>query len=116
MLYEVITYLYSLLHNDYDVYIPNKSEMDVTLPESVDEYYSKIGGQVDYLINNAGVLHSSRIADSDVNKWINDINVNLIGTYLVSRVAVRLNPKVKIINISSTAAFNAYKDWRNNFV
>ena len=94
---------------DFEVHTPSRSELDVTKISSVDEYFSN--KCFDVVINNAGTLYSSLVKESDPIKWINDINVNLIGTYLISRKAIRINENVKIINVSSTAAFNAYKDW-----
>lgn len=92
-----------------DIDCPTRAEMDVTDVDSVENYIGDT--RYDIVINNAGVLHSAVLKDSDPLRWINDINVNLIGTYLVTRKVADNNISVKIINISSTAAFNAYKDW-----
>lgn len=93
----------------YDIYTPNRSELDVSDAVSVENYLSR--HNFDIVINNAGTLYSSTIKDSDVNLWIRDINVNLIGTYLVSRSAILHNQDPLIINVASTAAFNSYNDW-----
>ena len=97
------------LEKDYVVHLQTRSELDVTSIESVTEYF--IDKTYNVIINNAGSLYSALVVESDVNKWINDINVNLIGCYLVSRESLLENKNVKIINICSTAAFNNYKDW-----
>ncbi len=86
-----------------------RKELDVTSPEAVNDYFTD--KSFDIVINNAGSIHPARIADADPQKWINDINVNLIGTFLVSQAAVKAKPNTQIINISSTAAFNAYGNW-----
>lgn len=97
------------LNQKYIVETPERNELDVSSIESVDSFFSKFS--FDIVINNAGTLYSSNIVDSDPQLWIRDISVNLIGTYLVSRASVIKNKKVRIINISSTAAFNSYLDW-----
>lgn len=106
---DISSSLKDVLFNSYIVSNPSKEELDVSSIESVDEYFK--GKCFDIVINSAGTLYSSLTLDSDPYLWIRDINVNLIGTYLVSRKALRNNEKCLIINISSTAAFNAYSDW-----
>lgn len=101
--------LYDRLKDKYVVYTPTRKELDVTSIQSVSDYFSR--EVFDVVINNAGTLYSSLIGDSDPLKWINDINVNLIGTYLVSRAAINSNKSVVLVNVASTAAFNSYKDW-----
>ncbi|MGL6302016.1 SDR family NAD(P)-dependent oxidoreductase [Aeromonas caviae] len=98
-----------LADQEYCVASPCRSELDVASIESVDAYFSD--KFFDVVINCAGSLYAGTIVDSDPLRWINDIQSNLIGTYLVSRMALRKNKDCLIINIASTAAFNAYKDW-----
>ncbi|WP_272582415.1 SDR family oxidoreductase [Providencia sp. PROV257] len=107
---DIATYISMKLENsNFMVYRPSKEELDVTSELSVESYFAST--PVDILINCAGTLYSSNIIDSCPKLWIRDINVNLIGTYLTCRMALIHNPKCRIINISSTAAFNAYNDW-----
>lgn len=94
---------------DYRVNTPLRAELDVTSPESVERYFA--GHHFDVVVNCAGSLYSSLVVESDPALWINDIQTNLIGSYLVSRMALKNNPHCRIVNIASTAAFNAYKDW-----
>lgn len=101
--------LYEALNDKYDVFTPTRNELDVTSVKSVDDYFNdKV---FDIVINNAGTLYSSFIVDSDPDKWIQDVNVNLVGTYLVSRAAIKMKKSVVVINVASTAAFNSYRDW-----
>ncbi|MBE0421293.1 SDR family oxidoreductase [Pseudoalteromonas nigrifaciens] len=93
----------------YMIDAPSRSELDVTSIDSVNNFF--INKKYDLVINAAGTLYSSIVADSNPSLWIRDIEVNLIGTYLTSRAAVKSNKKVHLVNISSTAAFNSYKDW-----
>lgn len=108
---DIARYLSSifLVDQEYCVVSPCRSDMDVTSIESVDAYFSD--KTFDVVINCAGSLYANTIVDSDPLRWINDIQSNLIGTYLVSRMALRKNKDCLVINIASTAAFNAYKDW-----
>lgn len=94
---------------DYRVDTPLRAELDVTSPESVERYFAT--HHFDVVVNCAGSLYSSLVVESDPALWINDIQTNLIGSYLVSRMALKSNPHCRIVNIASTAAFNAYKDW-----
>jgi len=93
----------------YHIHTPARDELDITDHINVANYFKH--QQCDVLINNAGSIHPERILDSQTDSWINDINVNLIGTYLTTKAALTQNPKTLIINISSTAAYNAYADW-----
>ncbi|EGR0621382.1 SDR family oxidoreductase [Vibrio parahaemolyticus] len=95
----------------YETHLPQKNELDVRSKSSVEEYFHKQGDKFDIVVNAAGTLYSAHVVGSDPDRWINDINVNLIGTYLVSKYALESNPSCKIINVSSTAGFNSYKDW-----
>lgn len=97
------------LADQYQVFTPGRAELDVSNQDSVDNYFSD--KTFDVVINNAGTLYSSLIADSDPQKWINDINSSLIGSYLICRAAIIKHTKVKIINVASTAAYASYKDW-----
>ncbi|WP_297481039.1 SDR family oxidoreductase [uncultured Photobacterium sp.] len=97
------------LSDSYIIEAPLRDELDVTSINSVDQFFKN--REFDIVINSAGTLYSSTIIDSDPELWIKDINVNLIGTYLVTRSALLKNKDTLIINISSTAAFNSYNDW-----
>lgn len=97
------------LNSEFEVFSPSREELDVTNIESVKTYFS--AHSFDIVINCAGKLYSSLVAESDPVQWIEDINVNLIGTYLVCKFALVSNNNTKLINISSTAAYANYKDW-----
>jgi len=95
--------------NKFNITTTSRSELDVTSPSSVLNYFQH--KRFDVVINNAGCIHPKRILKTNTELWINDINVNLIGTFLTTKSALLANNKTIIINISSTAAFNAYPDW-----
>lgn len=93
----------------YDVVSPSRQELDVTNRAAVEQFFCDKA--FDIVINNAGTIHPKRILETDDNLWIKDIEVNLIGTFLVSKYALRANNNCTIINISSAAGFSAYADW-----
>ncbi|PTP00079.1 NAD(P)-dependent oxidoreductase [Vibrio sp. 10N.286.45.A3] len=101
--------IYSQLSSKYTIELPSRSVLDVSDAKSVESYFKH--HSFDIVVNAAGTLYSSNIIDSEPELWIKDINVNLIGVYLISRSSVKKNKKTRIINISSTAAFNSYSDW-----
>ncbi|HBB9957876.1 TPA: SDR family NAD(P)-dependent oxidoreductase [Vibrio parahaemolyticus] len=106
---DIASYLKKILIGYYIVEAPSREKLDVSCCKSVEEYFKD--KKYDVVINLAGTLHSSKILDSDSELWIKDIQVNLIGTYLVCKEALLKNKKTKLINISSTAAFNSYNNW-----
>lgn len=95
--------------DQFDFYCPNKQELNVGDIESVRQYFE--GKMFDIVINNAGTIHPQRVLDSDEKLWIRDIEVNLIGVYLVTKAALGRNSETMVINISSAAGFSAYPDW-----
>ena len=95
--------------SEFNILTPGRAELDVTNEAMVESYIDQ--NRIDVLINNAGSIHPKKILQSDSKLWINDINVNLVGTYLAAKYVLKSNSEALIINISSTAGFNAYADW-----
>jgi 3-oxoacyl-[acyl-carrier protein] reductase len=94
--------------SNYDIYTPNRSELDVTLIDSVISYMSKI--KPDILINCAGYIKPSKIIDSDDNELDKHYKVNLFGAYICSKYALKNGCKT-IIQIGSTSAFEGRSEW-----
>lgn len=69
-------------------------------------------GQVDFLINNAGVRGPTKpVASLSTNDWHKVLETNLTGSFLVARECVKAmvpRQQGRIINISSTAGRVAY--------
>lgn len=68
-------------------------------------------GGIDILVNNASVCRDSLFMDKSIKDFRRILDVNLIGTYLVSKYVAKImvnNKKGKIINISSTNAIDTY--------
>ncbi|KAJ4344865.1 uncharacterized protein N0V89_012609 [Didymosphaeria variabile] len=79
---------------------------DVTTEDAVSAIFAALpGGRApDILINNAGINADFQIAESDPAKWWRDFEVNLKGTYLVTRAYLRLldGKPGTIINVSTS--------------
>jgi len=99
----------SLLKEGYTLLLPDKDELDVSSLDNIKSYFEKIQ-EIDIVINNAGTIHPKSVEDSDPEKWVRDIKVNLVGPYYISKEALKKGCKV-IINIASTAGYAAYKEW-----
>ncbi len=82
---------------------------DVTNRDDVIEMVADVAGaygSVDVLVNNAGILHPTRLVDIPEDEWDEVIDVNLKGTFLCSQAVVPLMRDRgwgRIINLSSTA-------------
>lgn len=95
--------------HQYDIQTVGRQTLDVTSMSAVSDFFAD--KRFDIVINNAGSIHPKTILEADSAAWINDINVNLIGTFLVTKFALASNKHTIIINIASTAGFNTYPNW-----
>jgi 3alpha(or 20beta)-hydroxysteroid dehydrogenase len=68
---------------------------------AIDAAYTRFGG-LDVLVNNAGVLHFSPIANTSLEDYRRVIDVNQVGVFLGMRAAAeRMRDGGSIINVSS---------------
>jgi 3-oxoacyl-[acyl-carrier protein] reductase len=85
--------------------------MDVSDPQSVEEAFKKINaafGGVDILVNNAGITRDTLFLRMKLEDWQKVLDVNLTGTFLVTKQVVRYMTKKRwgrIINITSVVGF-----------
>ncbi|PKD20221.1 oxidoreductase [Salegentibacter salinarum] len=82
-------------------------EMDVTSDKSVTEAFEKIHdrfGQIDILVNSAGVMPLTYLKNRKLEDWLQTIEVNVKGTLRCIHAALPMMKKQKsghIINIAS---------------
>ncbi|MDE0698508.1 MAG: SDR family NAD(P)-dependent oxidoreductase [Boseongicola sp.] len=86
--------------------------VDLSDPEATEKACADVVaglGDVDILVNNAGVdLELGQVADSDPERWWRAIEINVRGTYLVTRFLLEhINEGGKIINKSSGMGLRA---------
>jgi len=88
-------------------------QADVAKPADVQAVVDatvKAYGQVDILINNAGVTWGERPEDMPLDKWQKVVDVNLTGAFLFSQAVGRhmlTRQSGRIINIASIAGMHA---------
>jgi NAD(P)-dependent dehydrogenase (short-subunit alcohol dehydrogenase family) len=79
--------------------------MDVADPASVDAAVQSLHGPgfgIDVLVNNAGIGGGEPVEGSDVARWRQTIDVNLVGMYLVTRACLPLFRRGgRVVNLSS---------------
>ena len=81
-------------------------ECDVRQPASVDQTVSRVMkrfGQIDLLVNNAGVFQTARLEDITVEQWDEVFAVNVRGPFLVSQRSIPAlrSANGRIINMGS---------------
>lgn len=86
---------------------------DETAVEAAVDAVQKHFGQLDFLVNNAGIRHQASFLDHDLATWRRTIDVNLTGAFICSQAAVRqMLPQGggKILNIASIAGILALRN------
>ena len=85
------------------------AQIDVSREESVAELITRAldeFGNVDILINNAGIMFRTRLMDISVDEWERILRVNLTGPFLCTKAVIPMMKKNgfgRIVNISSSA-------------
>jgi NAD(P)-dependent dehydrogenase (short-subunit alcohol dehydrogenase family) len=82
--------------------VSNKSDLSTLLEKTVSEF-----GGLNFLLNNAGVLHVGNAEQITEDQWDQTFNVNVRGLWLLSRAALPHMRKAgggSIINMASTLA------------
>jgi 3-oxoacyl-[acyl-carrier protein] reductase len=94
-------------------------QCDVADPKQVQDLFAKIEEQfdtIDVLVNNAGIRRDGVVAMMPQEDWQRVIDVNLTGTFNMSKQAVLLMMKQKygrIINITSPMAYLGFAGQAN---
>ena len=101
------------IKDKYDVRVLT-IKCDVSKEDEVESMFNQIideFGKIDILVNNAGVSRDTLFMDISTKDFKRIIDVNLIGTYLCSKYALKEmlnNKRGSIVNISSTNAIDTY--------
>ena len=86
---------------------------DISDKNSIDKIYTKIPNKenIDVLVNNAGIGIFNKIEDVSLSEWNKQINTNLTGSFLMTKMVVSDMIKKKsgkLIFINSVAGLNPY--------
>lgn len=86
--------------------ISNEEEVKNMVSAVVEKF-----GKIDVLVNNSAVCYDSLFQDKTKEQFLRTMEVNVLGTFMVSRIVgdIMYNNKYgKIINLSSTNGINTY--------
>lgn len=86
--------------------VSNEIEVKNMLDKVIKEFKT-----IDVLVNNAGIAIDTTFEDKTVDNFNKTLNINLIGTFLVSKYAsyyMKKQEKAAIVNVSSTNGINSY--------
>ena len=70
----------------------------------IEDASKKLGGDIDCIVNNAGITQDNLAIRMNLDEWRNVIEVNLTSTFLMCKFGIKKmlkNKKGKIINITS---------------
>jgi 3-oxoacyl-[acyl-carrier protein] reductase len=74
------------------------------IEEFVEKSTEKLGGNLDCIINNAGITQDNLAIRMSIDEWTKVIDINLTSTFLLSKFAIKKmlkNKSGKIVNITS---------------
>lgn len=86
--------------------VSDEMQVKNMIKEVIDKY-----GKIDVLVNNAGIAIDKEFEDITIEDWKRTLEVNTIGTFLVSKYVSEYmikNKNGKIINVSSTNGINTF--------
>lgn len=108
--------LKSLLTKNYDANVMI-CKCDVSKEDKVKEMVKNIidyFGKIDVLVNNAGIAIDTMFEDKTVENFRKILDVNLIGSFIVSKEVGKYMLKQKsgsIVNVSSTNGIDTYYEY-----
>jgi NAD(P)-dependent dehydrogenase (short-subunit alcohol dehydrogenase family) len=88
-----------------------RADCDVTNEDRVAEVFERIG-DVDVLVNNAGVSASADLARTTLDDWRAQVGVNATGAFLCTRAVLprmRERDRGRIVTVASTAGLEGAK-------
>ena len=83
-------------------------KFDISQSDKIEEFIenatNELGGNLDGIINNAGITQDNLAIRMSLDEWQKVININLTSTFLISKFAIKKmlkNKSGKIVNITS---------------
>tara|TARA_B100000035_G_C20923536_1_gene519584 strand:+ start:278 stop:1015 length:738 start_codon:yes stop_codon:yes gene_type:complete len=83
-------------------------KFDISQTEKIEEFVEnaskELGGNLDCIVNNAGITQDNLAIRMNLDEWKRVIDINLTSTFLLSKFAIKKmlkNKKGKIINVTS---------------
>ena len=83
-------------------------KFDISQSDKINEFVEnatrELGGNLDCIVNNAGVTQDNLAIRMSLEEWQKVININLTSTFLISKFAIKKmlkNKSGKIVNITS---------------
>ena len=83
-------------------------KFDISQSEKIEEFIenctSELGGNLDCIINNAGITKDNLAIRMSLDEWKKVIDINLTSTFLLSKFAIKKmlkNKSGKVVNITS---------------
>ncbi len=83
-------------------------QFDITKKDKIEEFIEnatqELGGNLDCIVNNAGITQDNLAIRMSLDEWQNVIDINLTSTFLISKFAIKKmlkNKTGKIVNITS---------------
>lgn len=96
--------------NKYGITV-NTFAADLSQPEEIfklKDYIDSLESNIDILINNAGAGVLGEFAETDLQKELSMININITALTVITKAVLKkmiINGEGKILNVASTAAF-----------
>ena len=97
--------LYNRIKKKYDINV-YLERFDITNELEVENIFNKY--KIDILINNAAISIDSNIEEKDKNSFMKVLEVNVFGTFFMSKTFIQSNKEGIIVNVSSTDAIDTY--------
>lgn len=95
--------------SEYSIFAPSRCELDVTDPKMVEKVVGSF--MPDVLVNCAGYVKPQSIKNASLSEIKRHLDINLLGVFYCSAVALSFNPECRIVNIGSAAAVTVHSTW-----
>ncbi len=96
---ESLMQKYGILAKGYELDVTNENQVNEVVDQIIEDF-----GKIDILVNNSGTTWGAKVEEMPLEAWEKVMNVNVTGTFLVSKSVGNhmINQKYgKIINIAS---------------